>query len=71
MPDLPCRAGQVVERCLNGLAPDDPFEVRVGWDWAELPGIVHEGRDYRARSMANCYKPGRHRRNVSRKKKSR
>lgn len=53
LPDLPCRVGQVVERCLNGLAPDDPFDVRVGWDWAGLPGIVHEGRDYRAKSMAD------------------
>jgi hypothetical protein len=53
LPDLPCRAGQVVERCLNGLTPDDAFDVRVGWDWAGLPGIVHEGRDYRAKSMAD------------------
>jgi hypothetical protein len=53
VPDLPCRAGQVVERCLNGLAPDDPFEVRVSWDWAGLPGIMHEGRDYKARSLAD------------------
>lgn len=53
IPDLPCRTGQVVERCLNGLAPDDPFEVRVSWDWAGLPGIVHEGRDYKVRSLAD------------------
>ncbi|MBK9052975.1 MAG: hypothetical protein IPL78_19295 [Chloroflexi bacterium] len=50
---LPCRAGQVVERCLHGLAPDDPFDVRVPWSWGELPGIVHEGNEYRAKSMAN------------------
>ncbi|MEI2698772.1 MAG: hypothetical protein V9E94_10655 [Microthrixaceae bacterium] len=50
---LPCRAGQVVERCLHGLAPDDPFDVRVPWSWAGLPGIVHEHREYRAKSFAD------------------
>ena len=51
VPDLPCRVGRMVDRCLNGLTPDDPFDVRVGWSWAELPGIVREGNEYRARSM--------------------
>ncbi len=51
LPDLPCRVGRVVDRCLHGLTPDDPFDVRVGWNWAELPGIVREGNEYRARSM--------------------
>ncbi len=53
VPDLPCRVGRVVDRCLNGLAPDDPFDVRVAWSWAGLPGIVREERDYRAKSMAD------------------
>jgi len=51
VPDLPCRVGRMVDRCLHGLAPDDPFDVRVWWSWAELPGIVREGNEYRARSM--------------------
>lgn len=53
IPDLPCRVGRVVDRCLNGLMPDDPFDVRVAWSWAGLPGIVREERDYRAKSMAD------------------
>jgi hypothetical protein len=36
-------------RCLHGLAPADPFDVRVPWSWSEHPGVVHEG-EYRVKS---------------------
>jgi hypothetical protein len=36
-------------RCLHGLAPSDPFDVRVPWSWSEHPGVVHEG-EYRVKS---------------------
>ncbi|MCO5195545.1 MAG: hypothetical protein M9930_19980 [Anaerolineae bacterium] len=39
-----CRAGQrdQVERCLHGLAPTDPPEIRVPLSWGERDGIVVE-----------------------------
>jgi hypothetical protein len=46
---MPCRAGEAVTRCLHGLAPSDPFDVRVPWSWSEHPGVVHEG-EYRVKS---------------------
>jgi hypothetical protein len=46
---MPCRAGEVATRCLHGLAPSDPFDVRVPWSWSEHPGVVHEG-EYRVKS---------------------
>lgn len=47
---MPCRLGEPAERCLHGLAPDDPFDVRVPWDWHEHDGVVHEGGAYRVKS---------------------
>ncbi|MCO5194317.1 MAG: ParB N-terminal domain-containing protein, partial [Anaerolineae bacterium] len=43
-PRYPCRAGQrgQVERCLHGLAPTDPPEIRVPLSWGERDGIVVE-----------------------------
>ncbi|MCI0399009.1 MAG: hypothetical protein L0322_29305 [Chloroflexi bacterium] len=49
VPGLPCRLGQTVERCVHGLAPDDPFDVRVPFAWGQHPGVVHEG-EYRVKS---------------------
>lgn len=46
---MPCRNGEVMSRCLHGLAPADPFDVRVPWSWSEHPGVVHEG-EYRVKS---------------------
>jgi hypothetical protein len=46
---MPCRAGEAATRCLHGLAPADPFDVRVPWSWSEHPGVVHEG-EYRVKS---------------------
>jgi hypothetical protein len=52
---MPCRvasngAGQAV-RCLHGLAPNDPFDVRLPWDWSQHPGVVSEGGEYRVKSL--------------------
>jgi hypothetical protein len=60
---MPCRAGEEAastlqqaqgstqaERCIHGLAEGDPFDVRVPWEWAEHPGVVHQGGEYRAKS---------------------
>jgi hypothetical protein len=46
---MPCGPGEAVTRCLHGLAPADPFDVRVPWSWSEHPGVVHEG-EYRVKS---------------------
>ncbi|MCA9983712.1 MAG: ParB N-terminal domain-containing protein, partial [Anaerolineales bacterium] len=54
---MPCRAhggarladSEPVNRCLHGLTPADPFDVRVPWSWSDHPGVVHEG-EYRVRS---------------------
>ncbi|MCB0018791.1 MAG: ParB N-terminal domain-containing protein [Anaerolineales bacterium] len=46
---MPCRAGEEATRCLHGLTPADPFDVRVPWSWSEHPGVVHEG-EYRVKS---------------------
>lgn len=43
-PQLPCRiAGNRPTRCLHGLAPDDPFMVRVPLTWQGLPGVQSNG----------------------------
>jgi hypothetical protein len=52
---MPCRvasngSGQTA-RCLHGLAPNDPFDVRVPWDWSQHPGVVSEGGEYRVKSL--------------------
>ncbi|MGH2537663.1 MAG: hypothetical protein ACRDHL_09745, partial [Candidatus Promineifilaceae bacterium] len=46
---MPCRVGEDAIRCIHGLAPDDPFDVRVPWTWGDHPGVVHEG-EYRVKS---------------------
>lgn len=43
---LPCRGGYSVNRCLHGLAPDDPFHVRVPMPWAGQPGVKGESGNY-------------------------
>ena len=56
---MPCRIGEQAHstssgqasRCIHGLAPDDPFDVRVPWDWSEHELVVHEGGHYRAKSL--------------------
>jgi hypothetical protein len=50
---LPCRAGVAAERCLHGLAPDDPFSVRVPWAWSAHPGVVKAGTTYVVASLAD------------------
>ena len=49
---MPCRHGGAGP-CLHGLAPNDPFHVRVPWDWAEHSGIVKDGGGYVAKSFDN------------------
>lgn len=49
---MPCRVGETAARCLHGLAPNDPFDVRVPWEWGQHPGVVHEG-EYRVKSYAD------------------
>jgi hypothetical protein len=46
-----CRVGEEVTRCIHGLAPNDPFDVRVLWNWSEHEGVVHEGGHYRVKSF--------------------
>lgn len=48
---LPCRVGEAASRCIHGLAPNDSFDVRVPWEWAEHPGVVNDGTEYRAKSL--------------------
>jgi hypothetical protein len=50
---MPCRVGETAARCIHGLAPDDPFDVRVPFDWGQHPGVVHEAGAYRVKSDAN------------------
>ena len=40
-------------RCIHGLATNDPVDVRVPMDWGGYPGVVNEGGDYRVKSYAN------------------
>ena len=55
---LPCRVGKTAasseasgsKRCIHGLAPNDPFDVRVPWNWSEHEGVVHENGHYRVKS---------------------
>src|SRR5690606_31083512 len=47
---MPCRVGEEATRCIHGLAPNDPFDVRVPWNWSEHEGVVHEGGHYRVKS---------------------
>ena len=48
---MPCRVGEEASRCIHGLAPNDPFDVRVPWNWSEHEGVVHEGGHYRVKSF--------------------
>jgi len=53
--DVTCRLGEAstseqMERCLHGLTADDPFDVRVPWEWSAYPSVVHEGGEYRVKS---------------------
>ena len=48
---MPCRVDEEATRCIHGLAPNDPFDVRVPWSWSEHEGVVHEGGHYRVRSF--------------------
>jgi hypothetical protein len=48
---MPCRIGEQAARCIHGLAPDDPFDVRVPWGWSEHEVVVHEGGHYRVKSL--------------------
>lgn len=50
-PSLPCRQGFDVKSCFHGLAPGDPFHVRVHMGWAGHPGLVQEGGTYVATSF--------------------
>jgi ParB-like chromosome segregation protein Spo0J len=43
---LPCRNGYQVNRCLHGLAPDDPFHMRVPMAWEKHPGVQGEAGTY-------------------------
>jgi len=43
---LPCRMGATVTKCLHGLAPDDPFHIRVPMAWAGHEGVQQEGGTY-------------------------
>lgn len=47
---MPCRVQEEASRCIHGLAPNDHFDVRVPWEWSQLPGVVLEGGDYRVKS---------------------
>ncbi len=47
---MPCRVHEETSRCIHGLAPNDNFDVRVPWEWSQLPGVVQEGGDYRVKS---------------------
>ena len=47
---MPCRVQEEASRCIHGLAPNDHFDVRVPWEWSQLPGVVQEGGDYRVKS---------------------
>jgi hypothetical protein len=47
---MPCRVGEEASRCIHGLAPNDPFDVRVPWSWSEHEGVVHEGGHYRVKN---------------------
>jgi hypothetical protein len=53
--DVSCRLGDTatageMERCLHGLTADDPFDVRVPWEWSGHSPVVHEGGEYRVKS---------------------
>jgi len=48
---MPCRVGEEATRCIHGLSPNDPFDVRVPWNWSEHEGVVHEGGHYRVKSF--------------------
>jgi hypothetical protein len=48
---MPCRVGEEAARCIHGLAPNDPFDVRVPWTWSEHEGVVHENGHYRVKSF--------------------
>ena len=56
---MPCRIGEQVARCVHGLAPEDPFDVRVPWDWSEHEDVVHEGGHYRVKSKEALQKAWR------------
>jgi hypothetical protein len=56
---MPCRVGETAERCIHGLAPNDPFDMRVPWSWSEHEGVVHENGHYRVKSFAALEKAWR------------
>jgi hypothetical protein len=43
---LPCRMGHTVQKCMHGLAPHDPFHMRVPMDWGSLSGVKGEAGKY-------------------------
>ena len=52
---MPCRS-QATGPCLHGLAPNDPFHVRVPWDWAEHEGVEKDASGYVVLSFDNLQK---------------
>ncbi len=45
---IPCRLHTEGQHgvCLHGMSPNDPFSLRVPWEWAEHPGVVSHGGTY-------------------------
>ncbi|MBP6802523.1 MAG: ParB N-terminal domain-containing protein [Chloroflexi bacterium] len=43
---LPCRMGYKVQRCLHGIAPGDPFHMRVPMGWSGHPGVKSQAGAY-------------------------
>ena len=52
---MPCRSGNMGP-CLHGMAPNDPFHVRVPWDWAEHEGVEKDASGYVALSFDSLQK---------------
>ena len=62
---IPCRlprenGSQPATPCLHGLLPNDPFTVRVPWEWAEHPGIVSQNGGYIANSLPDLQTAWQH-----------
>lgn len=45
-PALPCRQGLEVEKCMHGLAENDPFHVRVPMAWSGFEPVKREANVY-------------------------
>ncbi len=59
---MPCRLNMENESdpCIHGLVANDPFTVRVPWEWANHPGIQSQNGVYTANTLTDLQTAWQH-----------